>query len=124
MSTVDDLKRILNELSSEFEVDISAIVSRSGVPIAWNIPDDVHVETFATLSATLLGASEVVYTGLSRGTPKRVIVQSEDGTLVAVGLSKKALLVAMGSKDDDAIYDAVEDAAKKIKNVLRSEASI
>ena len=124
MSTVDELKRILNELSSDFDVDISAIVSRSGVPIAWNIPDDVHVETFATLSATLLGASEVVYTGLSRGVPKRVIVQSEDGTLVAVGLSKKALLVAMGSKGDDAIYDAVEDAAKKIKEVLRSEAAI
>ncbi|MFQ5911209.1 MAG: roadblock/LC7 domain-containing protein [Thermoplasmata archaeon] len=124
MSTVDDLKRILNKLSSEYGVDISAIVSRSGVPIAWNIPEDVHVETFATLSATLLGASEVVYTGLNRGAPRRVIVQSDDGTLVAVGLSKKALLVAMGSKDDDKVFEGVDDAAKRIREVLRSEADI
>lgn len=124
MSTVDDLKRVLNELSSDYDVDISAIVSRSGVPIAWNIPDEVHVETFATLSATLLGASEVVYTGLSMGTPKRVIVQSENGTLVAIGLSKKALLVAMGNKGDDNVFQAVDSAAKKIREVLQSEASI
>jgi predicted regulator of Ras-like GTPase activity (Roadblock/LC7/MglB family) len=121
---VDDLKEVPNELSSEYEIDISAIVSRSGVPIAWNIPEDVHVETFATLSATLLGASEVVYTGLSRGTPKRVIVQSEDGTLVAIGLSKKALLVALGGRDDDGVFEAVENAARKIKDVLQSEANI
>jgi len=124
LSTVDDLKRVLQELSSDHDVDISAIVSRSGIPIAWNIPDEVHVETFATLSATLLGASEVVYTGLSRGTPKRVIVQSENGTLVAIGLSKKALLVAMGNEGDDNVFQAVDNAAKKIREVLQSEASI
>lgn len=56
--------------------------------------------------------------------PKRVIVQSEDGTLVAVGLSKKALLVAMGPKGDDRVYKGVDDAAKKIREVLRSEAKI
>lgn len=124
MSTVEDLKSVLTELSADFDIEISAIVSRSGVPIAWNIPDNVHVETFATLSATLLGASEVVYTGLSRGSPKRVIVQSEDGTLVAVGLSKKALLVALGGKNDDGVFEAVDNAAKKIREVLRSEAKM
>lgn len=84
----------------------------------------MHVETFATLSATLLGASEVVYTGLNKGAPKRVIVQSEDGTLVAMGLSKKALLVVMGAKGDDRIFEGVDVTVRKIREVLRTEAKI
>ncbi len=52
----------------------------------------MHVETFATLSATLLGASEVVYTGLNKEPTKRVVVESDAGNLVAVGLGKKSML--------------------------------
>lgn len=121
LSTVGELKEVLRELKANYETDISAIVSRSGVPIAWNVPENVHIETFATLSATLLGASEVVYTGLEKGPPARVIVQSNDGNLVAVGLSRKAMLVAMSSTRSDKLFEGVAKAAEKIKEVLRAE---
>jgi predicted regulator of Ras-like GTPase activity (Roadblock/LC7/MglB family) len=124
LSAVDEYKKILNEMSSEHNVDISAIVSRNGVPIAWNIPEEMNVETFATLSATIIGASEVIYTGLKRESPQRVVVHSENGSLVAVGISKKALLVAIGSEADDKVFEAVDEAKKKIEELLESQAEI
>lgn len=124
LSAVDEYKKILNEMSSEHNIDIAAIVSRNGVPIAWNIPEEMNVETFATLSATIIGASEVIYTGLKRESPQKVVVHSENGSLVAVGISKKALLVAIGSDADDKVFEAVDDATKKIKDLLESQAEI
>lgn len=124
LSAVDEYKKILNEMSSEHNIDIAAIVSRNGVPIAWNIPEEMNVETFATLSATIIGASEVIYTGLKRESPQKVVVHSENGSLVAIGISKKALLVAIGSDADDKVFEAVDDATKKIKDLLESQAEI
>lgn len=121
MSTVGELKKILADLNSSYGVEISAIVSRSGIPIAWNLPKDVHVETFATLSATLLGASEVVYTGLNKEPPKRVVVESDDGNLVAVGLGKKAMLVAMSTQGVDKLTEGIDVATANIREVLRKE---
>ncbi len=121
MSTVSELKNILADLNSSYGVEISAIVSRSGIPIAWNLPDNVHVETFATLSATLLGASEVVYTGLNKEPPKRVVVESEGGNMVAIGLGKKAILVAMSTESVEKLGEGVEVATANIREVLRKE---
>ncbi len=121
MSTVSELKKILSDLNSSYGVEISAIVSRSGIPIAWNLPKDIHVETFATLSATLLGASEVVYTGLHKDPPKRVVVESDDGNLMAIGLGKKAILVAMSSDTVDKLAEGVGIATANIREVLRKE---
>ena len=120
-STVRELKQILGDLHEGYGPEISAIVSRSGIPIAWNVPEDIHIENFATLSATLLGASEVVYTGLKKAPPNRVVVESTDGTLVAVGLGSKALLVALSSGDQEKLLEGVLEASRKIVNVLREE---
>lgn len=119
MSTVGDLKRILGELNASCESDISAIVSRSGIPIAWDLPEDVIVEHFATLAATLLGASEVVYTSLRKASPGRVVVQSDNGTLVAVAIGTNALLVAMADMEEGRLLEAVDDAADQVVEVLR-----
>ncbi len=108
-------------MNTSYGVEISAIVSRSGIPIAWNLPKDIHVETFATLSATLLGASEVVYTGLHKDPPKRVVVESDGGNLIAIGLGKKAILVAMSSESVDKLAEGVGVATANIREVLRKE---
>ncbi|TET89702.1 MAG: hypothetical protein E3J35_08960 [Methanomassiliicoccales archaeon] len=85
------------------------------------LPRDVHVETFATLSATLLGASEVVYTGLNKEPPRRVVEESDAGNLVAVGLGKKAMLVAMSTQGVDKLTEGIEVATANIREVLRKE---
>ncbi len=121
MTTVADLKRVLESLKAKHGVSVSAVISKSGIPIVWNIPDGVHLETFATLSATILGASEVVFTGMNKNPPKRVVVETERENLMAVSLGPKALLVVIGPSSAEELTAIVEEAATTIRGVLAHE---
>src|SRR3972149_3723833 len=88
--STQELKRILRDFNAQYKAAFSAIVSRSGVPIAWELPPEMKVDHLATLSATIMGAAEVIYTGLTEVRPKRVLVESEGGTLIATGSGGEA----------------------------------
>ncbi|MCK5038129.1 MAG: roadblock/LC7 domain-containing protein, partial [Thermoplasmata archaeon] len=92
MSMVGELNKELEALNKKYDIEISAIISRSGVPIAWNIPDDAQIETFSTLTATILGASEVVYSSLGKSPPARIIIESNNGLLMSTSIGSKALI--------------------------------
>ena len=124
MSMLADLKMELKRLEEEHGIEISAVVSRSGVPIAWNMASEAHVETFATLSATILGASEVVYADLGKIPPKHIFIESQDGTFIATPLGTKALLVGMSkSRKSQELMVSLDKAVEKVKGVLSSERS-
>lgn len=122
MSMVGALKKELENLKEKHGIEISAIVSRSGVPIVWNMPDETHLETFATLSATIVGASEVVYAGLGKDPPTRIITESKSGVFLAHSLSSKAILaIISNSTDVETLSNALEESIKNIKEVLADE---
>jgi len=116
-----DLKRILRDFNARYHALFSAVVSRSGVPIAWELPPDVNVENVAMLSATILGASEVIYSGMKANRPLRVFVESETSTLIATGIGERSLLVAMVSGKADGVIAGLEAATNSIRNVLRGQ---
>ncbi|HEY5539357.1 MAG TPA: roadblock/LC7 domain-containing protein [Thermoplasmata archaeon] len=116
-----DLKRILRDFNARYHALFSAVVSRSGVPIAWELPPDVNVENVAMLSATILGASEVIYSGMKATRPLRVLVESETSTLIAAGIGERSLLVAMVSGKADGVIAGLEAATNSIRNVLRGQ---
>jgi predicted regulator of Ras-like GTPase activity (Roadblock/LC7/MglB family) len=118
-SAVGELKRILGEFNARYGASMSAIVSRSGIPIAWNLPQGTPVENFAALSATLLGASEVIYSGVNKPPPNRVIVESDDGVLVVVGLGQKAFVVAMFQRPGDEMIKGIQEVGAAIMDVLK-----
>jgi predicted regulator of Ras-like GTPase activity (Roadblock/LC7/MglB family) len=123
ISVAGQLQKELDNLSTDHGIEISALVSRSGVPIVWHLPDDAQVETFATLSATILGASEVVYSGLGKKTPNKVTIEGQNGgLLIALGLDKKTILGAMSSNSDYAgLSEVIVEAGKRMKGVMSSE---
>jgi len=100
-------------------VESSVIASRDGLLMVSQIQkgDD---ETFAAMSATMLGAAETASTELEQGVPDRVIVESNDGKLIAVGAGPKALVVVITPADAGLGLVLVElgKAAEKIKNIL------
>ena len=118
-SAVGELKRVLAEFNSRYGASMSAIVSRSGVPIAWVTPQGTPVENLAALSATLLGASEVIYSGVSKPPPNRVVVESGDGVLVVAGLGQKAFVVAMFQSSGSEIFEGIEKVSAAIMDVLK-----
>lgn len=122
MSMVGELNKELESLNKKHDIEISAIISRSGVPIAWNFPDETQIETFSTLSATILGASEVVYSSLGRDPPQRIIIESPGGLLMATSIGSKALIAVLSKNGDvDTLTAALNEAVNNVKEVLANE---
>ena len=123
MSIVADLTKELDALASEQGVEISAVITRSGAPIAWHLPNGTSAETIATLSATIFGASEVIYTGSGWEKPRKVTIEAgENGTLITRSLGNKAILVLMSKTMDKVELDKkAKDADAKIRTVMQNE---
>ena len=123
MSMVGELKGIIGGMKSSHPVDLCAIISRNGIPLASDLPPGADVEVFSTLCATILGASDVISSGLGKSRPEMVAIKSGGETLVISGLGQRALIVAGSSRADiPEITKAVVEASTKVEEVLRREA--
>lgn len=120
-SAANELKRLLGEFNGRHGADLSMVASRTGVPIAYEGPRELNAETFASLAATMMNAAEVMYAGLGRLAPTRIVVESENGTLVASGLGSKAMFVAVGGRRDE-ILRGIDDMTAGIRSVLAAKA--
>ncbi len=121
MATVKEmLEKVLDGLRSVGDIEASAIVSRDGLLMASDIATGINAETFAAMSATMLGAAETAAAELGRGLPDRIIVESEETKLIAIGTGPKALLVVMTSPEAGLGLILIElgKAADKIKMIL------
>ena len=118
---VGGLRKVLREFSSSAGLQASAVVTRSGVPLAWDLPEDTHVDNFGTMSATLIGALEVIYAGLHKPAPERIVVDSGGGVLVARPLTPGAFLVAVAERLTPEIESSMDETAKRARPFLGSE---
>ncbi|MFP3909235.1 MAG: roadblock/LC7 domain-containing protein [Halobacteriota archaeon] len=114
------LEEVLKDLKSAGDVEAGAVVSRDGLLIAEDISHDVNADSFAAMTATMLGAAETATSELKRGIPDRVIVEGENGKIIATGAGFKALLVTMTSPKANLglILLEMSKASNKIKELL------
>ncbi len=119
MIVTEKLSKVLSDLMKTGAIESSVIASRDGLLMVSYMQkgDD---ETFAAMSATMLGAAETASTELEKGVPDRVIVESNDGKLIAVGAGPKALVVVLTPADAGLGLMLVElgKAADEIKRIL------
>lgn len=120
VSLKETLEGVLKDLKSAGDVEAGAVVSRDGLLIAEDISSDVNADSFAAMTATMLGAAETATSELRKGNPDRVIVEGKDGKIIATGAGFKALLVAMASPDANLglILLEMSKASNKIKGLL------
>ena len=121
MNIKEMLEKILKDLRTVGDVDASAIVSRDGLLIAADIPQNVNAEAFAAMTAAMLGAAETATSELGKGVPDRVIVEGKEGKIIATGAGSKALLVVMTNPKASLglILFKIGKASDKIKEVLK-----
>jgi predicted regulator of Ras-like GTPase activity (Roadblock/LC7/MglB family) len=119
-ATNDLLQGILTKLKNLGNIEACAIVSRDGILIRSDLPDNLIAQTFAAMSATMLGAAETAAAEFNKELPGRVIVESKTGTLICMGAGTKALLVAMAEPDADLgpILAELEKATSKIQEII------
>ena len=115
---VEALRKLLRDFNARTGAKMSAIVSRSGVPVAWVLPDDAQVDNFATMAATLLGALEVIYATMKASAPTYVTVESEGGILSVREVTGKMFFVGMAEKRSPTLVRSVDDLITKAKGLL------
>lgn len=78
----------------------AALVSRDGTRMMDHWKREMwNKETFAAMSATLMGAAEVALSELGGVRTQRVIAETNKMKLVVVGASDELVLVALGEAD-------------------------
>ena len=115
---VEGLRKLLQDFNTRSGAKISAIVSRSGVPVAWVLPDETQVDNFATMAATLLGALEVIYATMKAATPTHVTVESEGGILSVREVTGKMFFVAMATRRSPQLVKSIEELLLRAKGFL------
>ena len=118
--TIDLVDKLLSDLKTSGGVESCAAVSRDGLLIKSSMQKEQLAESFAAMSATMLGAAETASTELGKGVPNRVIVESTQGRLIAVGAGPKALLVVIVSPEAGLglILLELDKSAKTLKELL------
>ena len=118
--TIDLVDKLLSDLKKSGGVEACAAVSRDGLLIRSSMQKEQFAESFAAMSATMLGAAETASTELGKGVPNRVIVESTQGRLIAVGAGPKALLVVIVNPEAGLglILLELDKTVKKLKELL------
>lgn len=115
------LRETLEKLSAEPGVAGALLVSRDGFCILNACPALPAPETFAAMTATLLGAAEASFGEAGGGPARKAIVEGESNRIVAVGVNEEYILVALTelALPADRAAARVEDAASQVASVLR-----
>jgi len=117
----DELRRLLGEFNKQNGAELSMVLTRTGTSIAHEGSGEINADTFASLAATLMNAAEIMYAGLGRPAPSRILVESEKASLVASGLGMRAMFVAVGGNREK-ILRGMDDVTAGIRSVLAARA--
>lgn len=109
----------LRDLRNNCESIASAVVSRDGVVIVADMPEDVTQETFSIMCATILGAGMTAATELSRAAPTRIILEGPDAKTVIQVVGRRALLVVVTPPGTS--LDSIEAATKPLLEAVAAE---
>ena len=116
----DQMNAMLLELNSIDDIEASAVVSRDGLLISAQMTNGLDADTFAAMTATMMGAAETAIVELGKGTISQVTVESDQVTVICVGAGERALLVLpmSASTPIDSVRDNVMATKDKIVALL------
>lgn len=109
---------VLRDLKTRVAGIATVLVSRNGVVLFADLPENVISETFSIMCATIFGAATTANSELNRARPERILIEGRDSKAIIVGSGANALLVAVvdGSADSERTFSE----AAKFADLLRS----
>ncbi len=115
LTALEDMVRALRDVT---KAEAVAVINRDGGVVTAELPRTVSQETFSIMCAAILGAGMTASTELGHAAPHRVVLESEDATLVIQEVGRRAMLVLVVpperaiSEIDTAISRFVQAAAQ------------
>ena len=110
-------KGMLAGLRNDCNAMASAVISKDGAVIDSDVPEDISRETFAIMSATIMGAGVTAANELKKGAPTRIVLDSEDIRTVIMNAGRKRILVVVVPPETDP--SLVEDSSRVLLDSLR-----
>src|SRR5213594_5214607 len=114
------LDRMLKELRDRCGSQAAAVVSRDGLVIAGDMPDNISRETFAIMCATILGAGMTAATELRVSAPTHIVLATKETRIHIFEAGPRALvvLVAPPQHDESEIRIALKPVLEEIRNEI------
>jgi len=88
-----NLQEKVKALRDATKADAAAVINRDGAIVAADLPSSVSPETFSIMCAAILGAGMTASMELRRRAPHRVLLESEDATILIEGVGRRAMVV-------------------------------
>lgn len=118
------VEEIFEEYCKENEIEGIALTSKNGIPIASYLDKPEQSESFSTLSATIMGASEVIFSSFENNNPDLISARSEDSILMIKEMGTNAVLSVIGDSDKkDELMDKIDEIIEEI-DVLEKASEI
>jgi predicted regulator of Ras-like GTPase activity (Roadblock/LC7/MglB family) len=119
MVNTERVNDILWELNNNPKVITSVVISRSGMHIAGQPPEEVHLETFVSMLAILLTAAETAIRGL-KGELEDVFVELDRSRIIIDSAGNMGVLVVVTNTKDnfDSLHAQVKKAVRDLAAVL------
>ncbi len=118
MPPASTLKNILDELKRNSDVEHTTLVSRSGMHIAGEVPEDAHQETYVAMSAILLGSSETATSEL-HDELEYVLVELTNSRMLIQSCGPSSILVSKLSSKGE-IDETLEKAYAAIESLKQA----
>ena len=72
-----------------------AVMARDGVTISYELPENVHHETFSIMCATLLGAAHTLNSEFPDSDVERIIIEAGKFRLLIIGVDLDVLIAVI-----------------------------
>ncbi len=112
---MNGLAKVLSEIDCDRFIESAAIISRDGVLIN-AIPENKNMNTFAAMTATIIGAAEAALSEIGKKEPEWIIIDTGKCRIVVMGSGPKTLLTAV-IKPDVAIEFALAEIGKTANKI-------
>ncbi|MFO7792476.1 MAG: roadblock/LC7 domain-containing protein [Candidatus Saliniplasma sp.] len=118
MSTKKDIEKIFKHSTEENDIEAIAMTSKNGVPIASYMEKKEEHESFSTLSATILGASEVIFSAFNKKGIDNIFIGSDESILLIKEATSDSVLSLMGkSEDKEDLLKMMDEIVDKVKDI-------
>ncbi len=87
------LAEMVHALRDVTKTEAVAVINRDGAVVAADLSPTVSQETFSIMCAAILGAGMTAATELGHRAPHRVLLESDDATLLIQAVGRRAMLV-------------------------------
>ena len=97
----EELRDILDSLQGRNGVVASSVISREGLPLASDLPDQVDLDILALRTAFMQGIGELVMESVEDEQAATVIIVAEEHYIMTTAIDEKHILVVVMDRTVD-----------------------